>query len=51
VATLGVGFMMIVVGLASAVTIVMLPMGIIVGLLGVGIFVCGLFAPGTSLES
>jgi hypothetical protein len=45
VATLIVGFVMMVVGLAMAVTLVMLPMGIIVGLIGAGVFVCGVFAP------
>lgn len=50
-ATLIVGSVMMVVGLASAVTIVMLPMGILVGLLGLSVFVCGLFAPQTWTES
>ena len=50
-ATLSVGFVLMVVGLASAVTIVMLPMGIIVGVLGVGVFVCGVCAPRESTEA
>ena len=37
------GFVMMVVGLAMGVTMVMLPVGIVVGLLGVAIFVAGLF--------
>ena len=45
VVTLIVGFVMMVVGIGMAVTIVMLPMGIMVGLLGIGVFVCGVFAP------
>ena len=44
-ATLVVGFVLMIVGLAMAVTIVMLPMGSIVGLLGVAVFVLGVFAP------
>ena len=38
-----VGFVMMVVGLAMGVTMVLLPVGIVVGLLGVAIFVAGLF--------
>jgi hypothetical protein len=38
------GFVMMVVGLGLGVTMIMLPVGIVVGLLGAGIFVAGLFA-------
>lgn len=40
----GVGFVLMVVGLAMGVTVVMLPFGIVIGLVGVAIFVAGLFA-------
>jgi hypothetical protein len=39
-----IGFVLMVVGLAMTVTIVMLPAGVVVGLLGVGLFLTGLFA-------
>jgi hypothetical protein len=39
-----VGFVMMVVGLALGVTMIMLPAGLVIGLLGVAIFVGGLFA-------
>jgi hypothetical protein len=39
-----VGFVMMVVGLAMGVTIVMLPLGVVVGLVGVAIFIGGLFS-------
>ena len=39
-----IGFVLMVVGLAMTVSIVMLPVGVVVGLLGVGLFVAGLFA-------
>jgi hypothetical protein len=39
-----IGFVLMVVGLAMTVTIVMLPAGVVVGLLGVGLFLAGLFA-------
>jgi hypothetical protein len=38
------GFVMMVVGLALGVTMIMLPVGLVVGLLGVAIFLGGLFA-------
>jgi vacuolar-type H+-ATPase subunit I/STV1 len=44
VAAVIVGFVMMVVGLALGVTMVMLPIGLAIGLLGVAIFVTGLFA-------
>jgi hypothetical protein len=40
-----IGCILTVVGLAMTATIVMLPVGIVLGLLGVAIFVGGLFAP------
>jgi hypothetical protein len=39
-----VGFVMMVVGLGLGVTMILLPVGIAIGLLGVAIFVGGLFA-------
>jgi hypothetical protein len=39
-----VGFVMMVVGLALGVTMIMLPAGLVIGLLGVAIFMGGLFA-------
>jgi hypothetical protein len=39
-----VGFILMVLGLAMGVTMIMLPVGIVVGLLGVLMFVGGLFA-------
>jgi hypothetical protein len=39
-----VGFVMMVVGLGLGVTMILLPVGIVIGLLGVAIFVGGLFA-------
>jgi hypothetical protein len=39
-----IGFVMMIVGLALGVTMIMLPVGVVVGLLGVAIFVGGLFA-------
>lgn len=44
VAAVAVGFVMMVVGLGLGVTLVMLPVGIVVGTLGMAIFVAGLFA-------
>ena len=44
-ASMIIGFVLMFAGLAMMVTIVMLPVGVVVGLLGVGIFVAGLFAP------
>lgn len=39
-----IGFLMMVVGLGLGVTIIMLPVGIVIGLIGVAVFVGGLFA-------
>ena len=44
IAAVIVGFIMMVVGLGLGVTMIMLPMGIVIGLLGSAIFVGGLFA-------
>jgi hypothetical protein len=38
------GFVMMIVGLALGVTMIMLPAGIVIGLLGVALFIGGLFA-------
>jgi hypothetical protein len=38
------GFIMMVVGLGLGVTMIMLPVGIVIGLIGAAIFVGGLFA-------
>jgi len=43
VAAVVVGFVLMVLGLAMGVSLVMLPVGIVVGLLGVAMFVGGLF--------
>jgi hypothetical protein len=43
-AAIVVGFVMMVVGLGLGVTIIMLPAGLVIGLLGAAIFVGGLFA-------
>ena len=39
-----IGFVMMVVGLGLGVTMIMLPVGLVIGLLGVAVFVGGLFA-------
>ncbi len=39
-----VGFVMMVVGLGLGVTMIMLPVGIVIGLAGVALFIGGLFA-------
>jgi hypothetical protein len=39
-----VGFLLMVVGLALGVTIMMLPVGLVIGLIGLAMFVGGLFA-------
>ena len=44
IAALIVGFVMMIVGLGLGVTMVMLPVGLVIGLLGVAIFIGGLFA-------
>jgi hypothetical protein len=44
VAAVVIGFVMMVVGLGLGVTMIMLPVGVVVGLAGAAIFVGGLFA-------
>jgi len=44
IAAVVIGFVLMVIGLALSVTMVMLPVGVVVGLLGVALFVGGLFA-------
>ena len=44
VAAVVLGFVLIIVGLAMGVTIVMLPAGIVIGLIGVALVVAGMFA-------
>jgi len=44
IAAIIVGFVMMVVGLGLGVTMVMLPFGLVIGLVGAAIFVGGLFA-------
>ena len=41
-AAVAVGFVMMVLGLGLGVTMIMLPVGLVIGLVGVGIFVWGL---------
>lgn len=43
-ATVVVGFVLMIVGLALGVTIIMLPVGLVVGIVGLLMFVGGLFA-------
>lgn len=43
-AAIVVGFVLIIVGLAMGVTMVLLPVGVVVGLLGVAILIAGFFA-------
>jgi archaellum biogenesis protein FlaJ (TadC family) len=43
IAAVVIGFVMMVVGLGLGVTMVMLPFGLVIGLLGLAIFVSGLF--------
>jgi hypothetical protein len=44
IAAVIVGFIMMIIGLGLGVTMVMLPVGLVVGLAGVAVFVGGLFA-------
>ena len=48
VAAVIIGFAMMVLGLALGVTMIMLPVGVVVGLVGMAMFVGGLFAHVTS---
>ena len=45
VAAIVIGLAMMIVGLALGVTMIMLPVGVVVGLTGAAIFVVGLFGP------
>jgi hypothetical protein len=38
------GFVLMIVGLALGVTMIMLPVGVVIGLIGVALFVAGIFA-------
>jgi hypothetical protein len=44
IAAVIIGFIMMVVGLGLGVTIIMLPVGLVIGLIGMAMFVGGLFA-------
>jgi hypothetical protein len=44
IAAVIIGFVMMVVGLGLGVTMIMLPVGIVIGLVGAAVFVGGLFA-------
>jgi hypothetical protein len=44
IAAIVLGFVMMIVGLALGITMIMLPVGVVVGLLGAAIFVGGIFA-------
>jgi hypothetical protein len=43
VAAIAIGFVMMIVGLGLGVTMIMLPVGIVIGLAGVAVFVSGIF--------
>jgi hypothetical protein len=49
-AAIVIGFVMMVIGLGLGVTLIMLPVGIVVGLIGVAMFVGGLFAHVTKTD-
>ena len=49
-ATVSIGVVLTVVGLAMTATIVMLPLGVAIGLLGIGLLLSGVFAPPMSGE-
>jgi hypothetical protein len=44
IAAVIIGFVMMVIGLGLGVTMIMLPAGLVIGLLGVAVFIGGLFA-------
>ncbi|HMF96907.1 MAG TPA: hypothetical protein VKE96_21560 [Vicinamibacterales bacterium] len=50
-ATTMIGFAMTIVGLGMTATIVLLPLGVVTGLLGVAVFLGGTFAPDTTTDS
>jgi membrane-bound ClpP family serine protease len=43
-AAISIGFVLMVIGLGLGVTMIMLPVGVVIGLIGVALFVGGLFA-------
>ena len=43
--TVFVGFVIAMIGLAMCVTIVMFPLGVTLGLIGIAVLLCGVFAP------
>jgi len=48
--TIVIGFAMTIVGLGMTATIVLLPLGIVTGLLGVAVFLAGIFAPDRTID-
>jgi hypothetical protein len=48
--TIVIGFAMTIVGLGMTATIVLLPLGVVTGLLGVAVFLGGTFAPDTTTD-
>jgi hypothetical protein len=49
--TIAIGFAIAMVGLAMCVTIVMLPLGVALGLMGIAVLLCGCFAPPMSSDA
>ena len=49
--TVVVGFAIGIIGLAMCVTIVMFPLGVTLGLVGIAVLLCGLFAPPISTDA
>jgi len=49
-ATVVIGFAMAIVGLGMTATIVLLPLGVVIGLLGVAVFLAGIFAPDPPID-
>jgi hypothetical protein len=45
-----IGFAMAIVGLGMTATIVLLPLGVVTGLLGVAVFLGGIFAPDAPID-
>ena len=48
--TIIIGFAMTIVGLGMTTTIVLAPLGIVIGLVGVAAFLAGIFAPDTTID-
>ncbi len=48
--TIVIGFAMTILGLGMTATIVLLPIGVVTGLLGVAVFLAGTFAPNTTID-